>query len=287
MSKVTVIIPSRNEQFLNKTITDILNKATGEIEVIPVLDEDKSLPRIEDPRIKYISFAKDMGMRYCINAGAAAATGEFLLKTDGHCMFAPGFDEVLKAECDNNWVVIPRRRSLDAENWTFLENGKAPVDYHYLSYPFYKEGEIGMHGNVWNQRAKDRINILLDEEMSSQGSCWLMTKKHFDTCLKGLSEIGYERFVQEMQEIGLKTWLSGGKLMINKKTWYAHLHKGKNYGRGYFISKNEMIRGARYSADFWMNNRWKERKYDLEWLIEHFWPVPTWPTDPALWRRTV
>jgi hypothetical protein len=40
-----------------------------------------------------------------------------------------------------------------------------------------------------------------------------------------------------------------------------------------------MIQGAVYSADYWMNNRWKERKYDLAWLIDKFWPVPSWPTD--------
>jgi hypothetical protein len=109
-----------------------------------------------------------------------------------------------------------------------------------------------------------------------------MTKSHFTDFLGGFSEVGYGTFVQEAQEFGLKTWLSGGKMMVNKKTWYAHLHKGRTYGRGYSISKGEMIRGALYSADYWMNNRWEARKYDLDYLIERFWPVPSWPVN---WRE--
>jgi hypothetical protein len=160
------------------------------------------------------------------------------------------------------------------------------VDYHYLSWAYAKPEEIGIHGAPWNERARERKDILLDDEMSSQGSCWFMTKRHFTECLGGLSEVGYETFVQEFQEIGLKTWLGGGAVKINKKTWYAHLHKGKQYGRGYFISKGTMLRGTLYSADFWMNNRWPERKHNLEWLIEKFWPVPTWPANRAEWRTS-
>jgi hypothetical protein len=115
--------------------------------------------------------------------------------------------------------------------------------------------------------------------MSSQGSCWFMPINHFKKNLKGLNPEGYGTFVQEFQEIGMKTWLGGGSVLINKNTWYAHLHKGKQFGRGYFIDKREMVRGAHYSADFWMHNKWTERKHDIEWLVARFWPVPTWPSD--------
>jgi hypothetical protein len=38
MSRVSVIIPSRNERFLAPTVADVLSKAAGEIEVITTLD---------------------------------------------------------------------------------------------------------------------------------------------------------------------------------------------------------------------------------------------------------
>jgi hypothetical protein len=133
-----------------------------------------------------------------------------------------------------------------------------------------------MHGCIWPERDRERLGILIDETMSFQGSMWFMSSKHFRNFLGGMSESGYGGFTQEPQEIGMKTWLGGGKLMVNKKTWYAHLHKGKKYGRGYPQGRDEILRGHEYSARYWMNNQWARRVHDMAWLIEKFNPVPTW-----------
>ena len=103
-----------------------------------------------------------------------------------------------------------------------------------------------------------------------------MSTRHFRDFLGGMSEEGYGGFIQEPQEIGLKTWLGGGRVVVNKKTWYAHLHKGKTYGRGYPVRAKEFHDGSTYSTDFWMNNRWSRRVHDMRWLVEKFAPVPTW-----------
>ena len=76
------------------------------------------------------------GLRAAINAGASIARGKYLMKTDAHCAFEPGYDEILKADCDSDWLVIPRRDRLDAENWCRQVVGKPPIDYHYLSCPY-------------------------------------------------------------------------------------------------------------------------------------------------------
>ena len=36
---ISVIIPSRKEKFLQKTIQDLFNKATQEIEIVAILDD--------------------------------------------------------------------------------------------------------------------------------------------------------------------------------------------------------------------------------------------------------
>lgn len=276
MEKVSILIPTRNERFLSQTIDDIFNKAKGEIEVVVYLDGYRPDPPLKERPGLVLLFGPAVGMRGGINAAAAAATGEYLCKSDGHNMFGEGFDEILKKDMEDDSVVVPRRKSLDAEKWDILDNGKSPVDYHFLSYPFAKPEEIGLHGTVWKDRARARLGIMIDDEMSSQGSCWFMHKSYFDR-FGGLPEEGYESFVQEFQQIGNRTWLTGGRVVVNKNTWYAHLHKGKTYGRGYSISQREMIRGAHWSADYWLNNRMPGRKYDIEWLIDKFSPVPTWP----------
>jgi glycosyltransferase involved in cell wall biosynthesis len=240
----------------------------------------------ERPGLVIIHNSQAQGMRAAINAAAAIASGEYLMKTDAHCLFAEGYDQTLQADCDADWLVIPRRVSLDAENWQVADTRKSPVDYEYLSCPNSPGNDSGIHGKVWRERARERLDILIDDNMSFQGSCWFMTKAYYKR-LGGLNEEGYGTFIQEPQELGLKVWLGGGRQVTNKKTYYAHLHKGKRYGRGYFLSKRECHAGTLYAADYWLNNRWQERVHDLVWLVDRFWPVPSWPEDyQALWTGT-
>lgn len=281
MSKVSVIIPARNELFLPQTIDDLIKKAAGDVEVIAVLDGYWPDPQLPDyPNLHIIHRAKPMGMRAGINAAAAIAKGEYLLKTDAHCLFGQGYDEILQKDCDDNWIVIPRRYSLDAEKWECAP--KEMIDYEHLFYPYTPghEHEPGLHARPWLQRGRERREVLLDEDMSFQGSCWFMKAEHFHRRIGGMDERGYETFMGEPQEIGFKTQLGpwNGKIMRNKATFYAHLHKGKTYGRMYSMSQSERARGNAYSFDYWWNNRWPERVHDLDWLIDRFSP-PGWPED--------
>lgn len=279
---LSVIIPSRGERFLPQTIDDIFKKATGPIEIIAILDGYWPSPPIADrPNLTLIHWGQSKGMRASINAAAAIAKGKYLCKTDAHCMFNEGFDEILKADCDGDWIVIPRRNRLDAENWCLQDVGKPPIDYHYLSCPITNRDGYSMHGNIYPERARERSapEYDIDDTMSFQGSFWFMTARHFHEFLGGMNEEGYGTFSQEPQEIGMKTWLGGGRIVVNKKTSYAHLHKGTRYGRGYSISKREIVTGHEYSARFWMQDRWSARVHNIDWLISKFAPVPTWPED--------
>ena len=95
------------------------------------------------------------------------------------------------------------------------------------------------------------------------------------TRLGGLSVEGYGPFIQEPQEIGLKTWLGGGRVKIHRGTWYAHWRKRE--GQGYVLSPRQSREGLLYSTDYWMRDRWPDRVHDMRWLIEQFSPVPGWP----------
>jgi glycosyltransferase involved in cell wall biosynthesis len=289
-NKLSVVIPSRNEIFLNKTVDDLFEKASGDVEVIVTLDGYWHWPQLlpkENKNLIYVHFGQARGMRAAINAAATIAKGQYLMKCDAHCMFAEGYDEALKANCDENWMAIPSRYSLDGENWEIKHTGKSRVDYHYLSYPKYKGH--GIHGTVWNQRARERKDSRydIDDEMSFQGSCWFMHRKHYWDFLGGMDEDAYGEFIQEPQEIGMKTWLGGGRIVTNKKTWYAHLHKGKaerknedvaQQGRGYFLSKNRAKKGNDYSAWFWLTDQWEDRVHDIDWFVDKFDP-PQWPDN--------
>lgn len=279
--KLSVIIPSCKEQWLQITIDDILNKAKGEIEVIAYLDGYWPDPPIkDDSRVVLIHSSIKRGMRTAINSCARISSGEYLMKCDAHCIFGEGFDEILKADCEDNWLVVPRRYNIDDEKW---ERGNKITDYMYLSRPERRPPdnphfwEHGFHGILWKEKNRDEElkKKEIDDLMSFQGSCWFMPKKLYDDI--GGMEIGtYGYFAQEAQELGNKVWLSGGRVIRNKKTWYAHLHKGKKYGRGYFLSSREIQKSAEATLDIWMNNKWEKQIHDMKWLIDKFSPVPGW-----------
>jgi len=288
VSKVSIISPTRNELFVNETINDVLAKAEGDIEVIVNIDENWPDKIIDDKRVTYLHPVTPQGMRAGINACAKKATGDYLMKIDGHCMFAQGFDTVLKADMQDNWIVIPRRHSLNPLTWSIDQNGKSGRDYHYLCFPNPgKDHDWGIHGVEWPERSRQRANkeeYLIDDTPSFQGSCWFMKRTWFTDFLGGMNEHGYGSFSQEPQEIGMKTWLGGGEIKVNKKTWYAHLHKGKTFGRMYHQSQREIIEGHNYSAWFWATNQWKNRIHDLKWFVEKFWLMPTWPEN---WEQQI
>lgn len=292
---LSVIIPSRNSPFAMRTVADILEKAVGDIEVIINIDERWPEELIDDPRITYIHPNTPVGMRQGINNCAKLAKGEYIMKTDDHCLFAPGFDKVLiENHLQDNWIQVPRRYSLDAENWQ-INKDRPYRDYHYLCFPLLgKAHDFGMHGVEWWTRQRERDNkpeFEIDDTPSFQGSCYFMKRAYWNDFLHGLSEVGYGTFAQETQEITLKTWLSGGAVKINKKTWYAHLHKGKTYGRMYKIEDfdRQRIDGCNWSAKHWMNNEEPGMKYTMEWFINEKFPgMPTWEYNwKEIWQEQI
>ncbi len=274
---LSVIIPSRNEQYLAKTVDDVFAKATGEIEVIVILDEkdQKLTPR---PNLIVRKKIGKPGLRSAMNQAMEIVRGKYIMKTDAHCMFGVGFDTILSRDCEDNWIVIPRRYSLIPETWE-IDHTRPAIDYEYFVFPFLPEVGPVKSGGKWYQRAKDRKELLLDEEMAFQGSCWFTTNEHlrsigaFDT-----NTSTGDAFVLESEELANKTWLSGGKCMANKKTWYAHLYKG-SYGRGYRWDKRIMRIQREFNIDYWMHDKWPKAIHKMSWLIERFMPIPGWPQD--------
>jgi hypothetical protein len=282
--RVSILIPSRNEAFLVPTVTDLLAKAAGDIEPVVVLDGYWPKPPLpDDPRIVVLHRGRAEGMRPAINAAATVASGEFLLKADAHTLWAEGFDATLKADYhESNWILVPRRYALDPERWTIdTSNKKYPVDYHSLSSPLHVASNAvpGLHGTPWTARRDARKEILIDDELASQGSAWFMARSHWDR-LKPLDASKYGVFWFENQELSLTTWLMGGAQKVTKRTWYAHLYKGQRYGRGYSTAGMGHEAGAAFCSWFWTTDQpFAGKTRTFRSLLEQFWPVPTWGAD--------
>jgi glycosyltransferase involved in cell wall biosynthesis len=286
--KISIIIPARNEPYLQKTIDDLFQKADGEIEVIAMLDGYwPKPPLISQDNLIIIHNGEVRGMRITLNQAARIATGKYLMKTDAHCMFDEGFDQKLKDHCKSNWLTVPSRYRLDAANWKCKD--KPAIEYLYLTYPYITDDMYGagFHGrkltgatrgvNGYYEPENKNKDKKIDEIMIFQGSCWFMHKEQFFN-IEGFDE-QFENMWQEPTELAMKTWLSGGKVMRNKHTWYAHWHKNtKEGGRGYRLSKKQQQRVNKEVADYWMNNCWDGQIHPIKWYVEKFNP-PGWPEN--------
>ena len=198
----------------------MLENARGEIEIIAVLDG--YWPTFElrgDPRVRYIHLGKNSGMRNAINTGVLASQGEYIMRTDEHCVFGDGFDVILTKDCESNWIVTPRRYYLDPVEWKVMD----------IPYVYYEKlainGDHKFEGQKWQSRTQERRHIIVDETMAMQGSVWMMPRKWWDGVIGELQTEEYGPLVQDSHEMVFKTWKAGGKLMVNKNTWFAHKHK--------------------------------------------------------------
>jgi glycosyltransferase involved in cell wall biosynthesis len=287
MSKVSILMPSRNETYktnfgttvLQQTVQDILQKATGDYELLVMFDGEPYQDLPKHPNLRVFYNKEPIGSKPCINELVKQAKGKYIFKLDSHCMVAEGFDEILQSSMEDNWVVIPRFYVLNAEDWKWQD--ERFYDYFYLPCPFTDPKQFRFQaGGHWKQRTAERLDIPVDENMKLHGSAFFLGRDFF---INNLKELNYEidNSSGEDIEISLKTWLGpwDGKLMVNKNTWYAHMHKGGQRPRGYPMGNSQIRNTYDWIANYWIGNTWEGREHDLEWLIERFEVVPTWPTN--------
>jgi len=262
MEHISIIVPSYKEPYLDKTIDSLLDNASDHVQIISVVDDGS------------------LGMRGAINKGLKEATGKYIMKVDAHCCFAKGYDEVLKRDCKENWLMIPRRYPLNAEKWdrTMLRNVK---DYHYISYP--------IDGAFFPVHWKKESGKKIDDTMTFQGSCYFAHREYFMENVGYLDAESYGSFGGEQIEVGLKYWLGGGEVKVNKNTWYAHLFKNKKYYNDKpeaWSRKKKVMSKAKYKwmTKHWMNNEEPDMKHKFNWLVEKFYPVPGWSEDRKEWK---
>jgi len=287
MIDLSVIIPSRSDSYLRKTIEDLLAKSETSIEIIVVLDGIWTDSYVEDTRVIYIHHGTvhdSRGMRASINRGVAISKGKYIMKCDEHIMVSQGYDRVLIADCEDDEIIIPSRGRLDAEKWEVINDGRANIDYMYVEYPYLKplDKTQGLHGAEWKRPERTSMK---DETPTMQGSCYFMKRSYWDTLFpNGLDDEKYGTFTAEAQELSMTAWLSGGKVMVNKNVIYYHFHKGKT-GKSYNFSTEQykkhcadMEKGRLYCIEFWTKT--KQFKHDFEWFIDQKFPdMPKWPKD--------
>ena len=288
---LSILIPSRNEMFLAKTIEDLIENKRGKTEIIAVLDGEWAEPGIDDhPDVTVIYHSESIGQRAATNEAARLSRAKYVMKVDAHCAFDEGFDVKLLADMQDDWTMAPTMRNLHVFNWVCpdghsryqgrsgpcLEDGcgkdtvrdivwiakKSPQS---TSYRFDKD----LHFQYFGEYKKKQKGQLV-ESMSLQGSFFLLTREKYWEL--NICDEGHGSWGQQGTEVACKTWLSGGRVIINKNTWYAHMFRtqGGDFG---FPYPNPGVQKARdYSKKLWLENK-------LDWLTTKF-KAPDWHVKP-------
>lgn len=295
---LSILIPARNEMFLARTVQDLLENIEGNTEIIVVLDGAWSNPGMpQHERLTVVYFPQSIGQRAATNQAARLSKAKYLIKVDAHCAFDKGFDVKLMADMEDDITMVPVMRNLHVFDWV-CKNGHRR--YQGPSGPCTECGEETTRDIVWIPKDSPRSTSYcfdktlhfqyfgeykpkqigdLVETMSLQGSFFMLTREKYwelDICDEGHGSWG-----QQGVEVACKTWLSGGRVICNKKTWYAHLFRtqGSDFG---FPYPNPGVEKARaYSRDLWLNNKWPKAIRPLSWLIEKFNP-PYWDTSVGI-----
>ena len=268
---ISIIIPARNEKYLAKTIEGITKTAKEDYEIIAVCDGYWPDPVIPDhPNVLIIHHTTPIGQRAATNEAARLATKKYIMKIDAHTIMDDGFDVKLKADCQPDWTLIPLMYGLDVEKWEpKLE--KKPVSFMYIG-QFEESRELRIqYWYDYAKRPEARGEVV--DLMAGMGNCFFMEKDRYWE-LDGLDE-NHGSWGNVGVEVACKSWLSGGRQMLTKKTWFAHWFR-KSVGFPYPLSGSEVNKARKYSRDLWVNNRWFKQIYKLPWLICKFAPVPTW-----------
>ena len=271
---LTVIIPARNEKHLQRTIESVLAASEADTQVIAVCDGYWPNPPIQDhPKVQLIHHSEARGQRQSINEAAAMARqmgSTFMMKLDGHCAVGPGFDRILIEDWQPGWTMVPRMYNLDID--TFEPKLHKTTDYMYAGWN--AKGELraqyytGSEYKRWHRREAE-----IDETMCCMGPGWFLSLEDF--WKQGGCDEGHGSWGQQGVEVAFKAWLSGGALMVDKRTWFAHWFRASAGSFPYAIRQQDINAARDYSKELWMNDKWPGAVRSWRWLVEKFNP-PGW-----------
>lgn len=311
---LSILIPAYNEIFLARTVEDILKHKRGKTEIIIVCDVNLPEPAIPNhPDVTVVYNSKPMGQRASTNKAARLSNAKYIIKTDAHVSFSEGFDQIMMDDMQDDWTMLPLMRNLHAFDWVCPDGHRryqgpegvcneevVDMDSEYADYnkkcgkETHKEVvwvgkdnpkstayrfDKDLHFQYWREFQKQQKGDLV-ETLTIPGSCFMATREKYLEL--NLCEESYGSWGQQGVEVCCKTWLSGGKVIVNKKCWYAHLFRTQpGFSFPYPQSGKGQQRARKLTKDIFMNDKWPKAIHKFQWLIDKFSPIPGWENKPT------
>jgi len=306
--KLSVLIPARQEEWLARTVQDIIEHKNDETEIIIGCDgnwPEPGIPDHEDVTIVY--YPESIGQRAMQNQLCKISKAKYVMKLDAHCTVDQDFDKkMIEAfeKSGDNVVIVPIMRNLhvfdlvcpdghrryQSPDGPCKECGKEThkeimwipkTSPQSKSYSF----DSSPHFQYFNDYCKrpsfkkDLEETSLTESMSIQGSCFMMSRDKYwelDICDESFGSWGSQGV-----EIASKMWCSGGKVLINHNTFYSHCFRtqGSTFGFPYPQSGKQVNHAKQYAKKIFFEERWPKAIRPVSWLVERFWPVTYWKDE--------
>jgi hypothetical protein len=235
------------------------------------------------------------------------------MKVDAHCSFDKGFDRKMLdgfKEVGDNVTMVPIMRNLWAFEWACYHNycgwtryqGPTPekcekcgksdkirrrmkwvgkhnpqsTSFCFDSVPHFQYNEDWKHRPQYD---KDKKETGFTESMSLQGSCFMCTRdKYFEL---GLGNADLGNWGNQGIQVACATWLSGGRVLCNHNTWYAHMFRtqGGDFGFPWDARGRETQKTKDNVRDMFWNMKHPKQIYPVSFLVEKFWPVKGWTQE--------
>ncbi len=294
--------------WLARTIEDILLNIEADTEIIATLDGAWANPSItQHERVTVIYVPEATGQRAATNIACRLAKGKYVAKVDAHTSYDKGFDrKMIEAfkEVGDNAIIVPVMRNLHCFDWKChhcgwkMYQGPTPEKCgacgkgdkirrkvvwqprrgtYSDSYSFDAEPHF-QYFKEWHQNPQyieERKNGLT-ETMSLQGSFFMCTREKYWEL--NLSDESVGSWGNQGIELACKMWLSGGRVLVNHRTWYSHMFRtqGGDFSFPYEQSGNAVQKTKEKVWNFFFEGRFKQQIHPVSWLVEKFSPVPGW-----------
>lgn len=303
MYDLSILIPARNEVFLRNTVEDIQKNIRGNTEIIIVLDGEWADPGIEQAdNVTIIYHPRSVGQRAATNEACKLSKAKYVMKADAHVAFDEGFDVKMMNLMEDDITMVPVMKNLHVFDWVCPEGHRRYQSGINICPTCDKECEQEI---IWQPKKSPNSTSFcfdqtlhfqyfnsfkkrpegqgdLTETMSIQGSCFMLTRKKYwelNICDEAFGSWG-----QQGVEVACKTWFSGGRVVCNQTTWYAHYFRTGTLSFPYPNPESEIEKARQRSRDMFLHGTWPGSMpgRNVEWLLKKFYPVEYWHDEKGI-----
>lgn len=298
--ELSIIIPAKSEEWLARTVEDILQNKTDRTEVIVVLDGEWADPGVPDHKDVRVVYTANRGQRGATKLGARLSRAKWVAKCDAHCAFDKDFDRKLLETpgLQDNWTLVPVMRNLHVFNYRCMDCGdetyQGPVPEGCKSCNVntsdrfekklvwyakpspqssaYKFTPDKLQFKYFNRlkRTQHNSGTSVVETMSLQGSFFMMTRERYFEL--DVDDESFGGWGAQGSTVAIKTWLSGGRVVCNLETWYAHLFRTQSgFAFPWGNPAKDQQKSRQKCIDLFKCNSWDKQVRPLSWLVERFW----------------